>query len=399
MIISSLIDQANNTDPLALAERYTTLKRKGSKEYCGPCPVCKQGRDCFSVQPAARRWLCRKCTDGKWRDAIALYRGITGAEFAEAVTALTGALPPAPPRRVEPEPQRSGPPDSKWQAQARALVSEAEAALWNDENARALYWLNARGLDDDTLRRWHVGYIVHDRRDQPQAWGLTPQKSNDSIWIPRGILLPCIVNGAIWYLKIRRPAGEPKYTQVRGGHPALFMADTLPAAREACITEGEFDSMLLWQCLQHATNPRWRALGVATLGSKSNRLDLEHWARYLYHLRHLVIMYDQDGESETAKDYWQEIAGRAFVLRWQNIREGDKDLTDFHGSGGRLIDLASWGVMQAEYADPDPLPDYLNEFIADIGGQVTDLWPEGNITHIRVEKAIVNDLQSTEGGL
>ena len=399
MLDKALIDQANDYDPLALAERYTTLRRKGNKEFSGPCPVCKQGRDCFSVQPAARRWLCRKCTEGKWRDVIALYRSLTGATFAEAVNALTGELRVALAQRIEPpDAKRDGPPHSNWQEQARALMTEAETALWRDENARALYWLNARGLNDETLRRWHVGYITHDRRDQPEDWSLTPQKPNDSIWIPRGILLPCLVNSSIWYLKIRRPIGEPKYIQVRGGSPALFMADTLPAAREACITEGEFDALLLWQCLQHATNPRWQSLGVATLGSKSNRLDLDQWARYLYHLRHLVIMYDQDGESETAKNYWQEIAGRAFILRWQNIRAGDKDLTDFHTAGGRLIDLASWGVMQAEYASRPTLPDYLNEFIADIGGQVTALRSDGSTTHVRVEKATVHDLQPKAGG-
>lgn len=387
MLNSSLIDRARDTDPLALAEQYTTLRRKDSKEYCGPCPVCKQGKDCFSVQPEARRWLCRKCTEGKWRDVIALYRGITGATFAEAVTALTGALPPAPTtRRVEPEPKHEGPPDSLWQAKAQALIAEAEAALWRADNARAVCWLNARGLADETLRHWHVGLIDRDRRERPEAWGLESQRPNDSIWIPRGILIPCIVNGAIWYVKIRRPVGEPKYIQIRGGGPALFMADTLPPAREACITEGEFDSMLLWQCLQHATNPRWRSLGVATLGSKSTRLDLDHWARYLYHIRHLVIMYDQDGESEEAKRYWQEIAGRAFVLRWQNIREGDKDLTDFHNSGGRLLDLASWGVMQAEYYDPDPLPGYVSDFIADAGLTVTDFYHEGDTWHAAISK-------------
>jgi len=55
--------------------------------------------------------------------------------------------------------------------------------------------------------------------------------------------------------------------------------------------------------------------------------------------------------------------------------------------------------MQAEYANLPILPDYLSEFIADIGSQVADQWPEENITHIRVEKARVTDLQPAEGGL
>lgn len=56
MIDQALIDQANTYDPLALADRYTTLRHKANTEggeYCGPCPVCMQGKDCFSVQPLA----------------------------------------------------------------------------------------------------------------------------------------------------------------------------------------------------------------------------------------------------------------------------------------------------------------------------------------------------------
>ncbi len=384
MIDQTLIDQANNTDPLTLAMRYTTLKRVAASaggEYGGPCPVCG-GRDRFHVQPLAHRWLCRHCTGGKWRDVIALYRGITGAPFAEAVTALTGGhLPVAPTRRVEPasEPKRSGLPGPLWQAKAQAFIAEAEGTLWNDTGAKARAWLNARGLANGTLRRWHVGYIPQERErwEPAQAWGVTDRKA---IKIERGVLLPCIVNGAIWYLKVRRSTGDPKYTQIAGGSPALFMADTLPSAQEACITEGEFDSMLLWQCLQHATSPRWQNLGVTTLGSKSNRLDLDLWACYLYHLRHIVIMYDQDGESEDGKAYWQEIAGRAFVQRWQNIRKGDKDLTDFHLSGGRLLDLASWGVMQAEYESPTmPGADTVTGgFIAETGLTVINCEANGN---------------------
>lgn len=66
-IDAELLNQA--IDLLALAQADTTLRRKTqSGEYGGPCPFCG-GRDRFSVQ--AGRWLCRHCTDGKWRDGIA----------------------------------------------------------------------------------------------------------------------------------------------------------------------------------------------------------------------------------------------------------------------------------------------------------------------------------------
>lgn len=369
----SALASARQIDLLQLAERYTQLKRvasTGGGEFAGPCPVCG-GHDRFRVQPQARRWLCRHCTEGKWQDANALYRAIHRSSFAEAVSALAGdPLPPAsakPPANIEPV--RAGPPNAEWQARAQAFVAEAQRELWSERGQRARAWLNARGLADETLRRWQIGFVTKPRWEPASDWGLNDRR----VFIERGIVVPAQVGDSLWYLKIRRAAGEPKYIQIRGGLPALFMADTLREAQEACITEGEFDALLLWQCLQHAINPRWRALGVATLGSQSNRLNLGDWARYLYHLKHIVIMYDQDGHSDAGVAYWKEIAGRAHALRWQNIREGDKDLTDFHLSGGRLLDLASWAILQAEQANQPALPAVVTEFLSDIGFTVANI--------------------------
>jgi DNA primase len=386
------IAAARQVDLLPLAERYTQLKRVAATaggEYAGPCPVCG-GRDRFRVQPQANRWLCRRCTEGKWQDAIALYRAIHGAGFAEAVSALAGgSLPPARSKLpAAPEPARAGPPNAAWQARARTCVLEAEGELWSQRGQRARAWLNARGLADETLKRWHIGFIPSPKWERPADWGL----EGKAVFVERGILIPAIAGGAIWYLKVRRAAGEPKYTQVRGGLPALFLADTLLSAREACITEGEFDALLLWQCLQHASNPRWRDLGVATLGSQSNRLSLDAWARYLYHLKHILVMYDQDGHSGTGAAHWKAIAGRAFPLRWQNIRPGDKDLTDFHLSGGRLLDLASWGILQAEQNQWPELPEVVVDFLAEVGLSVLNITSETNgVYHVSVGKR--TDLQ------
>lgn len=379
MLDQTLIDKAKNYDLFSLAERYTTLKRAastGGGEYQGACPFCPASKDSFSLQlnhkGKGQRWHCRKCSNGYWLTVIDFQMRLTGENFKDAVIALAGDHLPAPTHRVIPteDTTQNEPPSQDWQDRAREVIAVCEKNLWGDHGNAARQWLYDRGLNDDTLQRWHIGYLPgHYTKGQKIA----------EHYVPYGIVIPCEVGGAIWYVKTRRAVDiGKKYPQVEGSRVALFMGDTLINAREACITEGEFDAMLLWQCLQHATNERWRSLGVATLGGSSNRLDIDQWAHYLIHLRRLVIMYDQDGKSEEAKDYWRSIAGRAYVHRWTNINEGDKDLTDFHKSGGRLLDLASFGVTLAEYHDPDPieLPEVVTSYIADAGLQIADCEPD-----------------------
>ena len=90
----------------------------------------------------------------------------------------------------------------------------------------------------------------------------------------------------VWYLKVRRAAGQPKYTQVRGGQVALFGADTLPGRDVAVVTEGEFDAMLLHQ-------EAGDLVGVVTLGSASARLP-DAWVPYLLGVQRLLVAYDAD---------------------------------------------------------------------------------------------------------
>src|SRR5450759_5456512 len=67
-----LIEVKQRADLLSLSTQDTPLKKvasSGGGEWAGPCPFCR-GRDRFRVQPYQQRWLCRGCTDGKWKDVI-----------------------------------------------------------------------------------------------------------------------------------------------------------------------------------------------------------------------------------------------------------------------------------------------------------------------------------------
>lgn len=329
---STLVQRAKDTDLLALAQRYTALKRaasSGGGEYAGPCPICG-GRDRFHVQPQEGRWLCRHCTEGKWQDAIALQMRLANQAFPEAVQALAGGISAeihgAPARHVAPPVCEAmhGPPSDDWQERARAVIASAEADLWGPGGDRARAWLNARGLADETIRAAHLGLIPAKRLEAAPSWGLT---GND-VYLSRGILIPCQVHGVVWYLKIRRPIGEPKYTQARGCRPALYWAESLAGKSAAVFCEGEFDTLLLWQ-------EAGDLAGMATLGSATNKLDVTTWGLYLLPIAQRLIAYDLDmaGQRGAAALAW---LGNARRLEVPQMEDSGKDLTDYHKAGGEL---------------------------------------------------------------
>lgn len=370
-----LVERARNTNILTLASRHTTLKRVAAThggEFAGPCPLCG-GQDRFHVQQETNRWFCRRCTgdpqaDG-WQDAIELQMRLSGETFPQAVASLAQGYFPAasqPSRPISDSDKAGSPPGELWQKRGRAVIARGMEHLWGraggipipwqetdpesgEVRARKISprnWLQERGLEPAVLQRAQIGFIPQAWHDNPAHWGL----QETPVHLAAGILIPAQVGETLWSLKIRRTAGKPKYTQVRGGQPALYLAETLLSAPEAaCIVEGEFDALLLWQCLQHAANPRWQKLGVITLGSNANYPTLKQWARYLYPIKHFLLLYDQDGRSDRVIRFWQGLSSRTRQVTWRNLRPNDKDLTDYHCAGGRLLDLVSWAVMQIEY--------------------------------------------------
>ena len=358
-----------NTGLLALAERDTTLRRvAGSEggEYAGACPFCG-GRDRFRVQPAAHRWLCRHCTEGKWQDVIAYVMRREACDFRRACELLGAAETlPTRPTHIAPQPTPAGPPESspplaEWQAKACEVMAACEGALWAVEGQQARDWLHRRGLSDDTLRHWRIGYWPGDSHEWREIAGLR---------VPCGIVIPCEVGGAIWYLKTRRATGDPKYIQAKGSRPALFGADTLrgrPGRSIAVLCEGEFDAMLLWQEAQDLA-------GVATLGSATARLDVSAWGAYLLPLARLLIAYDTDEAGSEGAHTMGSLTARARLI----TVPGGNDITDYHVGGGNLrawlaAEITKHGAQPAdrERGDVWPIPAFIADFLQETANTIT----------------------------
>lgn len=324
------------------AGQFTSLKAKDrqGKELTGSCPVCK-GKDRFNVQRA--RWLCRTCTDGKWRDIIHLgalvWKLDSKTDFIEICRRLEAPESAGPRPVVVPEPDDDGPPLDDWQKVVKGLARYFEDVLWSQDGEQARAWLNKRGLFDSTIRLFGIGY-------NPVNQKLAGH------WVYNGITIPHLQpgTGTLWAVKIRlgtegratwlkfwqqnnpdkdpAGAGIPKYMSIAGSRQNLFNADSLLNKQSAFVCEGEFDTMLL----QQQTAP---LVGAITLGSCTNHLG-QRWLPVLLPISRFYLAMDNDRPGHNGRKYWQELLGKRGVVA--EVPAG-KDITEYHQAGG---DLWQW---------------------------------------------------------
>lgn len=302
-----------DVDLKALATNFTALKRKTALELAGPCPRCG-GTDRFYVQ--AGFFACRSCHPQRG-DAIEFAVWLNGLDFQSACEWL-GA--PTTPRAIAQPPPAQQPtqPGANWQDTARRIIADCERNLWGDIGAKARAWLAARGLWEETLLGWRVGYCPKD--------GVY-----NCLFVSRGIVLPWFnADGTIWKLNVRRPVGRPTYKEVKGSrNSGLFGSQRLTGKPDCIITEGEFDALLVWQELGDLAD-------VLTLGGATGTVD-NIWLPILLPYKRFWIATDNDEAGAGAAEKWLNLVGE----RGERILPpGDaKDITEAWQAG---LDLREW---------------------------------------------------------
>ena len=192
--------------------------------------------------------------------------------------------------------------------------------MWSASGKKALEYLKGRGLAEKTIEKFNLGYSGNYYQDK-------------KLFVPRGILIPCVVAGEVWYLKLRLAAlpGGQKYTQVEGSRPkAIYNADALAGANMALFCEGEFDCMI-------ATQEFGEVMPTVTLGSATNLPDLATWGPYLLPLRRVLITYDDDQAGDKGASTLAKLLGKRVKLA--PLPRGTKDMNDFFLSGS---DVLAW---------------------------------------------------------
>ncbi|MBV9828234.1 MAG: DNA primase [Alphaproteobacteria bacterium] len=154
------LDQLRTRVSLAeLVGRRVRLTRKG-REHGGLCPFHNEKTPSFYVVEDKGFFHCFGC--GAHGDAIGYLMRADNLDFVEAVERLAGEA-------GIPVPQQTPQEREKAQRQKTLLEGLAAAAdffegqLWSPAGARARDYLTRRGLDEETIRRFRLGWAPDSR--------------------------------------------------------------------------------------------------------------------------------------------------------------------------------------------------------------------------------------------
>lgn len=369
---SQIRERMKQTDVLALIEGDLGPAKKSGRWYKFSCPLPghKNGdkHPSLLVYPDRTRWYCNGCQNGG--DALNWLQKAHGMSFKQALEMLnTGNS-----QHVNPIPKTvevlelAEPPGDSWKAAGLALVEQAERALWSEHGRAALSWLRAeRGLHDETIKRWRLGYLPVKQIHRAENWGIFDSEDG-KFYIHAGLLIPCFAAGELWYMKIRQGKdAKQKYVHIRGGRPALFGADNLTGADDVLLVEGEFDAMLAAQEIGDV-------VGVATLGSAGKQLDIATWGGYFAGAKAILLAYDSDEAGKKGAENLSRLSKIVYKANVPKIREGDKDITDYWKAGGNL-----WHWIAPILQSYDPIPEDWNILAAQLGAVITPLEDEKRV--------------------
>jgi DNA primase len=149
-------------DIVEVVSAHTDLRRQGAR-WVGLCPFHEERTPSFSVDPQEKLYHCFGC--GVGGDTIKFVEEKEGLGFAEAVELLADRY------GVELEHEQQDPQAEARRQKRRRLAELLDRTagfyagfLWDsDEARRAREYLGERGLDEETLREFGVGYA-------PSAW-------------------------------------------------------------------------------------------------------------------------------------------------------------------------------------------------------------------------------------
>ncbi len=152
-----------------LVGKRVRLTRKG-REFGGLCPFHNEKTPSFYVVEDKGFFHCFGC--GAHGDAIGWVMRSENLDFIEAIERLAGIAGVAVPQQT---------PQEREKAQRQKTLLEALAAaakfyeeqLWSHGGARGREYLASRGLDDETMRRFRLGWAGEDRSALRRA--LTPE--------------------------------------------------------------------------------------------------------------------------------------------------------------------------------------------------------------------------------
>ena len=159
-------------DILKIVGEYVRLKKAGAQNYSGLCPFHSEKTPSFSVNVGRQFYYCFGCHETG--DVFSFIQKIESVTFPEAVrTVATKSGIPLPKRELSsPEEAAEGRLRGKLIELHELATAWFEQQLRSPEGALAREYLTARGLTEDGIARFRIGYApdsFHALRDRLQS--------------------------------------------------------------------------------------------------------------------------------------------------------------------------------------------------------------------------------------
>ena len=142
-------------DKLSIAEvvgQYLQLKKAG-RNYTARCPFHKERTPSFMVSPERGTYMCFGC--GEKGDIFSFVQKMENVDFPTALRQLAERA------GVKLQRQFIAAPEHKEKNERLRAACEAAAAFFElrlQEHAAVLRYVRSRGVEEDTVRQWRIGY-------------------------------------------------------------------------------------------------------------------------------------------------------------------------------------------------------------------------------------------------
>ena len=145
-------------DIVKVIEGYIRLRKAGAQNYSGLCPFHKEKSPSFSVHAVRQFYHCFGC--GASGDVFSFVGKIENVTFPEAVRVVAQKCGIPLPKREFSSPEEA----SEARLRSKLLDLHEAAAAWFEEQLRspegalAREYLAGRGLSDESIKKFRVGY-------------------------------------------------------------------------------------------------------------------------------------------------------------------------------------------------------------------------------------------------
>ena len=338
----------DRTDIVDIVSEQVVLKKQG-KDYVGLCPFHEDKSPSFSVSPSKQFYYCFAC--GAAGNAFKFMMELGQRSFSDVVLDLAKRYQ-VPVQTLEPEKRQAFQRQVTLREQLYEILAVTtsfyEHALRRPDGAAALTYLkNQRGLADETLQQFQLGYA-------PDGWQtlyryLIEQKRYPVALVEQAGLIVPRTSGSGYYDRFRNrlmipihdvrgrvigfggralaDTDNPKYlnspdTELFDKGQILFGLDKARAAiakaDQAVVVEGYFDVIAL-----HAAGLQ---TAVASLGTTLNAAQVRQLLRYT-DSKQVILNFDADAAGiKAAHRAIGEVAAMAYrgdvQLRILNIPAG-----------------------------------------------------------------------------